>query len=254
MALLTLKRLSDLVTVGLIIFGIFYIYAKFKLSYWKRRGVPSPPTNILFGNFKDVLYMKKSPSHLFSDIHKYAESDFPYVGFYILQRPCLLVRNPELIKSVLVKDFESFSDRYFGRYKKKDIPGSKNLFSLAQPDWKYVRSKLSPALTSGKLKKMAPLMIENAQEMLKYIDAQPADKNSMKAMRMKETSSKYTTDVIASLAFGIKTNSFEIPAPEFRARSKFNASLSTNYPVFYTEYFSIILKAFNTFFIYSCRI
>lgn len=220
MALLTSNWVSDLLTVSFVLFGVFYVYAKYKLSYWKKRGVQSPPANILFGNLTDVFLMKNSPAQILQEIYNYAGSDAPYVGLYLFHRPILLIRDPELIKSIMVKDFESFGNRQFARYLEDDIASSQNLFSLKQPKWKYVRSKLSPAMTLGKLKKMAPLMIESGETMLKYIDAQLNDENSMKHLRMKDTASKYMTNITASLAFGVKTNSFDTPEPEFRVHGK----------------------------------
>jgi hypothetical protein len=41
----------------------------------------------------------------------YDKFDTPYVGIYILNQPTLMVRSPELLKKILVKDFDKFVDR-----------------------------------------------------------------------------------------------------------------------------------------------
>ncbi|XP_046621852.1 cytochrome P450 6k1-like [Neodiprion virginianus] len=243
-----LSWLSNSLSVVLIVVGIFYAYAKYKLNYWKRRGVPSPPTHFIFGNFKDAVFFKTSPPQIMAKIQEQAGEDTPFVGFHIFHRPCLIVKDPDLIRTILIKDFEAFPNRHFAKHAKRDIPGSQNLFSMNNPKWKYVRSKITPTLTSVKLKKMVPLMIETAREMLKYIDSHPADSHSRKAMKMRDTSSKYTTDIISSLAFGIQTNSFLHPEPEFRTRGRklFDITLRRTLSLFVMFFFSELSDMLRT--------
>jgi len=83
----------------------------------------------------------------------------PYLGFFILDKPVLLIRDRELVKSVLIKDFNYFVDRYASA-DTNDRLGYASLFFLKNPAWKILRTKLTPFFTSGKLKKMFELMIE----------------------------------------------------------------------------------------------
>ncbi|KAG7207142.1 hypothetical protein KM043_001014 [Ampulex compressa] len=198
--------------IGLAI-GILYLYCKCKLSYWSSRGVKTPPTHWLFGNFKDVFTFKKPPGQVLRDIYDWAEPEDPYIGFYIFHKPMLLVRDLELIKRIMVKDFDVFPNRRFGSVNEKDSVGLVNLLGIKQPRWKFLRSKLSAALTGQKLKRMIPLMVECGEDMSRYIDGAPpsAGHSGWKSFELKNMASRYTTDVISSVAFGIASNCFREP-------------------------------------------
>ena len=40
-------------------------------------------------------------------------SDKHYVGIFSFDKPSLLIRNPEMVKNILVKDIQTFMDRVF---------------------------------------------------------------------------------------------------------------------------------------------
>ncbi|KAL0125644.1 hypothetical protein PUN28_004617 [Cardiocondyla obscurior] len=117
----------------------------------------------------------------------------------------------------MIRDFENFSDRHFAGSNQKDSIGMKNLFGLKNPAWKYLRTKITPTLTRGKLKQMLPLMMETAEPMMRYIDDQPANRDNVKLLDAQDLNYKYTTDLIASVALGTKIDSFYYPHEEFSA-------------------------------------
>jgi hypothetical protein len=47
-------------------------------------------------------------------------SDEPYVDIFSLHNPSLLVRDPELEKNIVVKDFQTFMDRQISTDEKTD--------------------------------------------------------------------------------------------------------------------------------------
>ncbi|XP_014234525.2 cytochrome P450 6k1-like [Trichogramma pretiosum] len=211
---------SNVVTILATGFVLFYLYAKYKQSYWRRRGVDSPPAHWFFGNFKDAICLRSAPPAVLGEIYKYyqGQPDKPVIGLYIMQTPFLLLRSPEVIKQVFIKDFHNFTDRYFAAKRKTDVIGSTGLFSIDNPEWKYLRVKLSPAFTSGKQKKLFELMVESAKNLNQYM-AKKVGEGKID-MEVRRVCAKYTTDVISSLTFGIRTNSFDEPEPEFFVRSR----------------------------------
>ncbi|XP_012278033.1 cytochrome P450 6k1-like [Orussus abietinus] len=191
-----------------------YGHASYKLSYWKRKGIPTPPTNLIFGNFKDTLTFRKPPGQVLRDIYESANPDAPYIGFYIFHKPMLLLRSPDLIKQIMVKDFHIFPNRRFGGDGEKDSVGLINLLSIKHPKWKYLRTKLTPTLTGQKLRKMVPLMQDCGVPMINYI-SNKSNEAGWKEFELKDLCSRYSTDVISSLAFGITTNSFDEKDTDF---------------------------------------
>ncbi|XP_050465708.1 cytochrome P450 6k1-like isoform X3 [Cataglyphis hispanica] len=109
----------------------------------------------------------------------------------------------------MITDFEIFPNRRFGSKNQRDSIGLDSILSIKQPRWKYLRSKLSPFLTGQKLKNMLPLIEECNQHMLRFIENLSINKSSQNNCEMKDFSSRYVSDVIASIAFGINTNSFD---------------------------------------------
>ncbi|XP_069671899.1 probable cytochrome P450 6a14 isoform X2 [Periplaneta americana] len=79
--------------------------------------------------------------------------------------------------------------------------------------WKDLRATLSPIFTSGKMKMMIQTMIDCGKELEKYLE-QPARKQEI--VEVKDILARFTTDIIASVVFGIQCNCLKDPKAEFR--------------------------------------
>jgi cytochrome P450 family 6 len=155
--------------------------------------------------------MRHCMGEIFSDI--YSKTMNPFVGFFILDKPCLLIRDPKIIKRILINDFQYFYDRNILNNKRDDPIATHVLFVLKNPEWTEIRSKITPVFTSSKIKTMSKLMEEVAQEMVnylhKYTEIHPT-------VEMKDVCVKFTVDVIGSTIFGVTADSFA------KQNSKFN--------------------------------
>lgn len=169
MALITAYWGLDGIIVLTTLVVAVYLYMTRNFQYWKKRGVSEMPPTPFFGNFANIIFMKKNPGYLMKDFYDQGKG-LPYVGFYLLDKPCLMVRDRELIKNILVKDFNYFADRY-GSPDTNDRLGYCNLFFIKNPAWKLLRTKLTPTFTSGKLKKMFELMLECGKNLDTYLDS-----------------------------------------------------------------------------------
>lgn len=126
--------------VGIISFGVLLgWYINHNRTYWQKRGVPTIPGHWLYGNAKDILTFKRSPAIEIGELHQQASEKDDVLGIYILHKPFLLLRNPEIIKQILVKDFNYFQNRYFTARSFHDKIGSSNLFTIKNPEWRYLR-------------------------------------------------------------------------------------------------------------------
>lgn len=62
-----------------------------------------------------------------------------------------MVMDPDFLKEAFIKNFAKFTDRRRFRFGGSIDSG---LFSAEGAHWKYVRQRLSPEFSSGKLKKV----------------------------------------------------------------------------------------------------
>nr|AAD39748.1 ecdysone 20 hydroxylase [Locusta migratoria] len=221
-----------------------WVLVGWRQSYWRKRGVACPPGWPLLGHVLNLLLLRRSPGQFFRDLYNQAPGE-PLVGFYIFGKPAVLVRSPELLRSVLVKDFAAFADRYNISDERSDPLGTRNLFVIKGPEWKYLRAKLSPTFTSGKMRAMFPLVVRCDQQMLDFMQSRLNARGSAE-LDIKEVTACCTTDVINTCAFGISSNSLANPGGEFRGLGKktFEYDIPRSLEVlvfFFTPYLSRLL-------------
>ncbi|KYM96574.1 Cytochrome P450 6k1 [Cyphomyrmex costatus] len=208
--------LVELVGVFIFALSILYVYYKFVIfNFWRKRGVfyvkPVVPT----GNLTDVVTGRMSVGELFQNAYmKY--KDHRAFGMYTLFRPILIIADPDLIRTVLTKEFGSFHDR--GMYFNEKVdPLSGNLFLMPGKRWRNLRVKMTPTFTSGKIKQMFPIMKEYSEKFANYLKEKAEIRDSIE---MKDMFARYSTDVIMSTAFGIESNCIENPNNKFRTYEK----------------------------------
>jgi cytochrome P450 family 6 len=105
----------------------------------------------------------------------------------------------DLIKDILVKDFNTFADRGV-YYNEEADPLSAHLFSIEGDKWKFLRKKLNPTFTSGKMKMMYHTITSKGEDLLEAVD-----RNQLKGpIDAKKLSILFTSDVIANCGFGLE--------------------------------------------------
>lgn len=179
-----------------------YQYAKYHYSYWKRRGITQyTEPNLIFGNLRKSFTGRESFVSELKQLHDAIKG--PFGGVYLFTQPTLFIKDPTLIKQILIKDFDFFVDR--GTYvNEKDDPLTGHLFSMPGERWRFMRNKLSPTFTSGKLKQMINNFAINGQRLQNYLETIATSDNNL--IEARNVMSRYTIDSITLLAFGIETD------------------------------------------------
>lgn len=144
--------------------GFLFVIASFlayvrlvTFTHWLRYGIPSLVPSLPFGNLADTMTRKSSFGQNINDLYK--ETKEALVGIYLLWRPAILIRDPELIKQVLGQDFAYFHDR--GVYTRPEAdPVSDNIFAMAGLRWKRMRYRMTSIFTAGRVKTMLPTVFE----------------------------------------------------------------------------------------------
>lgn len=77
--------------------------------------------------------------------------DAPYVGYYKFTSPAIIVRHPDIVKDVLIKEFNSFSKNDQHVSEKHDQLLAVNPFWAMDDVWKRGRSSLVPVFSAAKV-------------------------------------------------------------------------------------------------------
>uniref|UniRef100_A0A1B6DT56 Cytochrome P450 n=1 Tax=Clastoptera arizonana TaxID=38151 RepID=A0A1B6DT56_9HEMI len=204
--------LEMLIGILLISYLIFKYFTR-NNDYWRNKG---------------VFYIK--PKSLFSIISKQNEiplsrnlsklyTEFPnekYVGTISSTVPVLIVKDTELIKSILIKDFSHFVDRGFIVSLPHDFL-VRHLVHMEGDEWRRMRSKLSPTFTSGKMKLYFILIEKISDQLMTHLRPLAEDHATVD---VKDLISRFTLDVISTCAFGLQVNSIEDPDNQVRTMAK----------------------------------
>lgn len=188
-----------------------YVILNRTYTYWHRKGFRTAPgCSLFFGHLKHVLFMRESFSETL--VRLYKSTNEPYIGVYSLLRPVLLVRDLELARMILIRDFTNFTDRGIhnnGRYD----PLSDHLLSAKGEQWKRLRHKLTPAFSLSKLRAMFPTLAGCGVPLQNFLDRLVESDSVFNAS---DISVRYTTNVIASVGFGVEVDSITNPNEQFR--------------------------------------
>jgi cytochrome P450 family 6 len=86
-----------------------------------------------------------------------------------------LIRDPELVKNILVKDFQTFMNRKVSFDDKFDPVIGTNICALKRQLWLHLRTNLTPVFTSRKMKMMFYLMDTCGKELAECLEKATAD-------------------------------------------------------------------------------
>ena len=89
---------------------VAYLIGTWTHDHFSKQNVPSLKPIPFLGNMAPLVFQTLSFPDFVSDIYNRLKGH-KYGGLYQLMNPFLLLRDPELIKMVTVKDFEHFLDR-----------------------------------------------------------------------------------------------------------------------------------------------
>ncbi|XP_030555282.1 probable cytochrome P450 9h1 [Drosophila novamexicana] len=195
-------------TLVIVLLALLYKWSVANYQIFEQRGVPYAKPTPLLGNIGLKELFGAAP-HFSRQIQEHRQfRDAKVYGFFFLRDPIFVVRDLELIKTVGIKEFDHFPN-HVGTEQIKTLL-SKSLLRLKDREWREMRNILSPTFTGIKMRAMYELINVCSEVGVAYIEQQlkeaPGDGIELE---MKDYFTRFTNDVIASTAFGIKVNSFE---------------------------------------------
>lgn len=196
-------------TASLILLG--YYYFTWNFGFWGHKNVKGPIPTPVYGNFKEVMSRTITLSDLLTQFYHQFPNESVF-GIFKSRTPVLVLRDAELIKKVLIKDFSIFAGRGDPIFKKAE-PLSCHLFSIEAERWRPLRQNLSPIFTAAKLKEMFYLLQECADNLREYLEK---FMQTHQEIDCREITAKFATDVIGVCAFGLNMNALNDEDSEFR--------------------------------------
>lgn len=185
-----------------ILFLLFFVQQRYK--YWKNQGVPFPDTNLFFGNITDVLFLRITLSEFLDRLYR-SYTEYSYVGFYNFLTPAIVLRDPQIVNDVLIKNFDSFHDVFI---KTPDDIAKINPFYSDGAKWKEIRKEIAPHVSNLKVKEMQPYIEKVCQDMIKYIENLNGD-----YVDAHDVTYRFTGSNVMSCAYGLEGKCFEEKYP-----------------------------------------
>jgi len=93
----------------------------------------------------------------------------------------------------------------------EDEPLGAHLFAIEGERWRFLRNKLSPVFTSGRIKGMFDVISDKGEDFTRALEKAS---QSDASVEMKLISTRFTTDVISSCAFGMEAGTLNEKNPE----------------------------------------
>uniref|UniRef100_A0A2A4JMY4 unspecific monooxygenase n=1 Tax=Heliothis virescens TaxID=7102 RepID=A0A2A4JMY4_HELVI len=180
--------------ITIVCFLYYYFTRTFK--YWTSKNVKGPTPIPFFGNFIDVFFRRKHVGVLYTELYKQYPNE-KVVGLYRMMSPTLLIRDLDIVKQVLIKDFDSFPDR--GVNFSKERLGD-NLFHADIGVMKVLRKHLTAAFTANKFKTNFHILADRADKFIDYVENITMKESEIDTLPVFR---KYGVDSIMMGAFGI---------------------------------------------------
>ncbi|XP_032676574.1 cytochrome P450 6B7-like [Odontomachus brunneus] len=219
-----------------------YFYLTKNYNYWRNRNIPFAK-GILpgFGHVWSLLLMRIT----LADLIKQICSGYPnqsMVGFYYQTTPALVIREPELIKTVLQTNFASFSKNLWNVDPHLDRLLRVNPFFTYGDTWLISRRFFSLAFTSRYLKTYFNCIEQVCKKLENFLNDKLRKNNNVIELDLNKLASSYTTSVASLISFSVEQNI----SYEHESQSVLFANVAEK--VFGPSLYSRIMQSFNFYF------
>ncbi|GFY71269.1 cytochrome P450 3A5 [Trichonephila inaurata madagascariensis] len=190
-----------ILAIVIVILSFIKWYSARNDDYWKKKGIEyMPRMNLL------AMFYMLSKTNMGQAIRDMVKGYGRVVGSFEGSIPSVTVTDPNILRDILVKDFHIFPYR---RIMKTYDPIADAMVTMTTgEDWKRVRTIITPAFTSKRMRQMASIMNDSSKTLLEVCEKHC---NEGKPLDAKGAFGAFTMDVIASSAFWDQIDSHNDP-------------------------------------------
>jgi len=179
------------------------------MKTWYGDSIRGPKPLPVLGHLLDTI---KHKGQLHLQVHEYflKYGKVFAMSSFLGKIPNLVIADPEMLKDIFVKEFDSFRDRPLILKPPEPLA---SMLTRAQGDkWKRIRSTLTPAFSALKMKQMFPVMNSCCDILLKKLSEVADREQSVNIVKFQQA---LTMDLILSAVFGLQANSQDNPDDPF---------------------------------------
>ena len=183
--LLTATLVVCLVTVVVIYLWILNC----RYSYFKQRGISTPPYCFFFGHYKTIW----STSLLTRQLETWTRQFGSIYGLFEGTRPLYVVSDVEFLNEVFIKQFSLFHSRRLPFIVQTSRGKKIHLLGASGANWHRQRQVINPTFSSAKLKLMTPLVNGCIEALIKKLSAESEEQEEFNIYMLYK---RLTMDVI----------------------------------------------------------
>ncbi|XP_016844997.1 cytochrome P450 6a2 [Nasonia vitripennis] len=136
-------------------------------------------------------------------------------GCYFIQTPALIIRDPELIKCVLLSDFANFPNNMITLNDQLDPAMARNPFFAKDDIWKESRMVLGNNSSGKILRSVSKILFQVCKKFTSFVDEHITENKGYAEFELKDFFARIIGEMVANSAFGIEGQSFSrSPSPQ----------------------------------------